>query len=462
MGDGELTILGGGPAGLALAFYAQRAGLPFALYERAAEPGGLCRTFRWDGHAYDAGAHRFHDSDAGVTADVQTLLGDALATVEAPSQILAGGRFIDFPPTPINWLLGQGVAEAGRVALDLWRARRHPRPERTFEDHALNRYGRRLGKPLLLDYSEKLWGLPAAQLAPEVATRRLSGLSLGALVVELLRPNRKRAHLDGSFLYPRDGYGAIAAAMTATLPPARLHLRHEITGLVCVRRRVRAIVLADGTERAVAGRLVSTLPLSLLVRFLGNALPPEVHRATARLRFRHVRIVYLRLGTSHVSRNATVYLPDPALCVSRVSEPKNRSAAMAPAGETGLVAEVPCSTGDPLHTLSDEALAARVVDELSASGLIRRDVVRGWRHHLLANAYPVYGLDWSATVEYVRAAVATIENVGLLGRGGLFWYSHLHDQMRLAKDWVASATAAQQVAAHAQIGGDAVPAAVGS
>lgn len=457
MGLKDVTILGGGPAGLALAWYAHRAGLPFALFERASEPGGLCRTFRWDTHRYDAGAHRFHERDADVTRDVRGLLGDGLATVEAPSQILTKGRFIDFPPTPLKWLLAQGLGEAGRVALDLWRARRHPRPERTFEDHALNRYGRRLGKPLLLDYSEKLWGLPAAQLAPEVATRRLSGLSLGTLVLEVLRPKRKSAHLDGSFLYPRNGYGAIAAAMTAALPPARLHLGCEITGLVHAGRRIEAIVLADGTERPVTGRLVSTLPLSLLVRFLGDALPPDVHRATARLRFRHVRIVYLRLAMPRVSTNATLYLPDPALCVSRVSEPKNRSAAMAPPNETGLVVEVPCSTGDALHALSDDDLAARVVTELDGTGLVRRDVVRGWRHHLLANAYPVYGLDWSATATYVRDAVATIENLELLGRGGLFWYSHLHDQMRLAKDFVTSATAAQHLATHPQVGGEAVP-----
>ena len=59
-----------------------------------------------------------------------------------------------------------------------------------------------------------------------------------------------------------------------------------------------------------------------------------------RLRFRHVRIVFLRLGVPRHSRNATIYLPDPRLAVSRISEPKNRSAAMAPAHETGLVAEV--------------------------------------------------------------------------------------------------------------------------
>jgi protoporphyrinogen oxidase len=54
----SLTILGGGPAGLGLAFYAHRAGLPFVLVEASPELGGMCRTFRCDDHLYDSGAHR--------------------------------------------------------------------------------------------------------------------------------------------------------------------------------------------------------------------------------------------------------------------------------------------------------------------------------------------------------------------------------------------------------------------
>src|SRR5260370_42357824 len=96
-----LTILGGGPAGLGVAFYASERRLPFALFERAAELGGMCRTFRAGGHLYDSGAHRLHDRDPEITADLRRLLGDALRTVTSPSQIYHRGRFIAVPPTPL-------------------------------------------------------------------------------------------------------------------------------------------------------------------------------------------------------------------------------------------------------------------------------------------------------------------------------------------------------------------------
>ncbi len=172
------------------------------------------------------------------------------------------------------------------------------------------------------------------------------------------------------------------------------------------------------------------------MRALDDALPAAAGRAAAQLRFRHVRLVYLRLRGARHSRHATIYLPDPRLAVSRVSEPKNRSAAMAPPHETGLLAEVPCSTGDELFGLDPEALAERVTAELADAGLLERGTVLAHETRTLFNAYPVYALGYAEHVGVIAEALGKIENLDVLGRGGRFWYSHLHDQMRLAKDYV--------------------------
>lgn len=462
--EAELTILGGGPAGLAVAYYAHRAGIRFVLFERSAELGGLCRTFRCGAHRYDAGAHRFHDRDREITRDVRGLMGEELVPVHAPSQIFESGRFIDFPPSPLGWVLGRGIGEAARVVADIVRARWRPRRERSFEDYAINRYGKRLAEPLLLRYSEKLWGVPASALAPDVATHRLSGLTLRSLLVELVLPRRRSRHLDGSFLYPRAGYGSIAGRIARELPRHSLRTEHEVAGLDCERDRIRSVRLTGRAPARISGRIVNTLPMSVLVRFLGDALPGHIHQAAAGLRFRHVRLVFLRLDLARCSRNATIYLPDPRLCVSRISEPKNRSAAMAPGHETSLVAEVPCSSGDPISALDDAALAGRVVAELAGIGLLDPRRVLECRHHLLPNAYPVYARGYAASVQPVRDALASVQNLDLLGRGGRFWYSHLHDQLRLAKDYVRSLDggvlrgerAAKHLEAHRQVGEEAV------
>jgi protoporphyrinogen oxidase len=271
-----------------------------------------------------------------------------------------------------------------------------------------------------------------------VATRRLAGLGLRSLLVELLLPRRRRGHLDGSFLYPRRGYGALATRLAARLPPGSVATAHEVAGFECDGGSIRAIRFAGRPAVAVRGPVVSTLPLTALVRCLGDALPAAARRAAARLRFRHIRLVFLRLGVPRHSRNATIYVPDPRLAVSRLSEPKNRSPAMAPEGETGLVVEVPCSTGDALYELDRDLLTARVVAELGGIGLLDPRTVVGSESRMLLNAYPVYSLDYAEHVEVIGEALAAIENLDVFGRGGLFWYSHLHDQLRCAKDYVGS------------------------
>jgi protoporphyrinogen oxidase len=216
-----LTILGGGPAGLGLAFYAHRADVSFVLFERSEELGGMCRTLRHGEHLYDCGAHRFHDRDPEITRDLVELMGEDLLTVDAPSRICDRGRFINFPPTPLNVLLSCRPGEAGRIGLELMRVRWRPRSCVSFKDFAVSQFGETLSRRLLLNYSEKLWGLPADELSPDIATRRLQGMTLHSLLLELIVPGREATHIDGQFLYPRRGYGQIIDRSSTVCRPRR-------------------------------------------------------------------------------------------------------------------------------------------------------------------------------------------------------------------------------------------------
>src|SRR5580658_458986 len=227
-----LTILGGGPAGFGAAFYAHRSGIPFQLFEKSPRLGGLCRTLRHGDHLYDCGAHRFHDRDAEITGDVRALMGDDLIEVNAPIKIYDRGRFIAFPPTPLNILFsGFNLRESGRIGIELIRSRSRGATGASFADFAISQFGETLARRLLLNYSEKLWGLPADQLSPDVATRRLQGMTLSSLFYEVLFPKKKTTHIDGSFLYPRNGYGQIVEALEASLPRESLRTGHDITRL---------------------------------------------------------------------------------------------------------------------------------------------------------------------------------------------------------------------------------------
>ncbi len=354
----DLVILGGGPAGLATAYYAQQQGVSCLLLEKEPSPGGLCRTVRFGDHRYDLGAHRFHDRNAEVTADVARLLHGRLREVVAPSKIYRWRRFIDFPPTPLNLLTSVPPSRALAMVWDLLRARIQRKPVQSFEDHAVNTFGRTLAKTLLIDYSQKLWGEPANRLSPSVATRRLAGMSVASLLLELFHGSKKTTHIDGHFLYPEEGYGAITDALCGYLGSGTVVADSAVTRVDHRDGRIRSVLYREEyQELGDHSIVVSTLPLSLLVRILHPPPEPEVLEAAKRLRFRHLRLIYLRLDQARFSQYSSIYIPDPEICVTRITEPKNRSPKMSPAHETGISVEVPCSDGDAIAKLPTEDLA---------------------------------------------------------------------------------------------------------
>ncbi len=434
MSDGPLIIIGAGPAGLAAGQRAAELGVPFRLLEASDRIGGGCTTFEHGAFRFDAGAHRLHDRAPPVTAALQDLLGDDLQPVTAPSGIRHRGRLIAFPPRPLDLLAGLGTRGALQAGADALSARLRPPLDRSFAGLAVRRYGRSVADRFLLGYSEKLWGLPADQLSPIIAGGRLKGLSLrGAIVEAVAGPRARPQHLEGRFLYPRKGIGAICEVLAADIGD---HIRTSarVVGVRHDGGRARQVVLAEG-EVLDASAIIATCPLPALVAGLDPPLPDPALASVDRLRFRSLVLVALFLDVADVTDNATIYFPDPTVPFTRIHEPKRRSAAMSPPGQTSLVAELPCFIDDATWQQEDDRLVARVLTDLVAVGLMKRSDVLEARVMRVPDAYPVLSLDHEAAVAAVTTAVGKLQNLALVGRPATFRYSHLHES--IAEGWAA-------------------------
>ena len=67
------------------------------------------------------------------------------------------GHFFDYPLEPLNALAGLGPLRATLIALSYLRSRLRPiRPEVSFEDWVVNRFGRRLYETFFKAYTEKV------------------------------------------------------------------------------------------------------------------------------------------------------------------------------------------------------------------------------------------------------------------------------------------------------------------
>ena len=431
MDRAHLAILGGGPAGLAVGYYARKLGLPFTIYEATDRVGGNCVTLHHGDFAFDSCAHRFHDQEPQETAELQTLLGAELQRIDVPSLIYSEGRFVDFPLSPLNLLRTVGPLTCLRAAGEVIRARMSHGPAPTdFEAFALRTYGRTLAERFLLGYSTKLWGVPCRELSPRVAGKRMKGLTLKTFLKEALFGSKaKTEHLDGAFYYPRTGIGAIPGAMAAACGAENIRLRAEITGIRCDSDRIAAVQV-NGREWADASFVVSTLPLNRFLRMMTPPAPEPLLAVADRLQYRNVILVAVLLNRPSVTHAATLYFPGPEFPFTRLYEPRNRSAAMAPENRTSLVIEMPCQANDPVWTAPDELLVERVCGPLLRSGLIRQEEVLDTTVFRMPMAYPVLRAGFEHLLEQITNYLGSFRNLALSGRSGRFAYSHVHDLMK--------------------------------
>ena len=433
----DVAILGGGPAGLGVHYYAHQKGLDSLLIEATSQLGGNCRTESFGDFRCDTGAHRLHDKDERTTALFQELLGSDLQSVSAPSQIFVEGRFTDFPLSPLNLWKTMGTFSFFRACIQvLENSVKRTSDVDDFESLAVGQYGRIVAERFLINYSEKLWGDSADNLSVEIAGSRLKGLDLKTFILEALRGKKKKVeHLDGTFYYPRYGIGMLFDALVEAVPTSSLLLESPVTE---IRHENFAIteVISNGQCVVRPELVVSTLPMTTLLRCLQPAPPAAVLEALSRIRFRDVLVLVFALSKPSVNANASMYFPDKKFRFTRVYEPRNRSQAMAPDGQTSLAVEVPCQN---LKDWTDEAVRDARVEvqrQLVEIGFFRETDVLNCHVMRLRNAYPILDNQYKEHTERAFEYVRQFRNLRITGRNGLVEYSHIHDHMKNARKLV--------------------------
>jgi protoporphyrinogen oxidase len=429
----ELTVLGGGPAGLATGLYGRRAGLDIRLLEANDTVGGNTRTLQLGPFRYDTGAHRFHDKNAEITTDLLQLLGDDLRRVDAPSQICWRGKRIDFPLAPYDLLRKLPLSLLARISREQFAIPRYSEDADHFEEMALDSYGKTLANLFLLNYTEKLWGTDASTLSPSVAGDRLEGLDLKTFLLEAFGGQKDKArHLDGSFYYPRHGYGQIAEATADALGREHIRTGTRITALHHAGDRLTHVTIND-EETIPAERIVSTLPLTRLIRLLTPAAPEQIQQIAGSMRFRHLRLAVLGLDTPRLTPNASLYFPSRDIPFTRLYEPKNRSPDMAPNDQTVVVLELPCHRDDAAWTQSADALRASAQTLLADQSLTDGADIVAFEDRTVPFAYPILEVGSEQKAERLRAYLDRFANLHLLGRSADFQYTHVHNLYARAK-----------------------------
>ncbi|MGH4024155.1 MAG: protoporphyrinogen/coproporphyrinogen oxidase [Pseudonocardiaceae bacterium] len=445
LASADLIVLGAGPAGLAAAWRAGRAGLSTIVLERAPAVGGMAASFEVAGQRVDHGSHRLHPAtSAPVMADLRTLLGEDLQCRVRNGRLRVAGRWVGFPLRPGELLGGLPAGMLARIATEAltapWRSGGEPA---SYCDVLRAGLGPTLYDALYAPYAVKLWGLPGTQIDPEQARRRVSADTPWKIAHRVLRQRfggERRGGQGRVFYYPRRGFGQIVDALAdaAVQGGAQLRLRAEVDEIHPAADGV--VVHTRAGETISGGHLFTTIPLPVLARITRPAPPPAATDAAGALRFRSMVLVYL----VHHGRPWTPfdahYLPGLDTPVSRISEPANyRESASDPADRTVLCCEIPCRLGDRWWTAGDGELAAMVAETLERTGL---PPVRGGEVgaemvvRRLRTVYPVYEIGYAEHLRGLDSWASSLPRVTTFGRLGLFVHDNTHHAIAMAYDAV--------------------------
>lgn len=435
-------ILGGGPAGLAIADALGEAGEGFVLIERDQVLGGLARTVDWAGHgAHDLGPHKIFTVDAALAKRVRRLLPeDAWLEREKKSRIYLGGRFLDYPPSPFSLA---GVFGLRRFIAMCWGygwamlagmlpGRRQPR---NFEEDIRGRLGSGLYEVLFQPIALKIWGDPA-ELDVKLSRGRIQTPSITEIISTVLGLRRRSAFEALNFSYPKGGLRRLWDAIEArSREHGRFVMGQAISAIEVADGRVVALELAgaDGAarERIKIGPgdfVASTLPLGLLPKLMGGGLSAATRSAiAASVQLNDLLLVFLKIESRRLSEDSWVFVPDPAIAFHRVSEQASFDPGMTPDGSI-LCCEIMNTAAGKMGDLSDEALVALAREGLARMGhdgisIVASKVVR------LPRSYPVYRPGYAEPLANALAELDSLANFRTLGRQGAFNYIGTLDAM---------------------------------
>ena len=433
------VVMGAGPGGLCAAYVLTKAGHPATVLEKAPFVGGLARTIRRQTEhgefKFDIGGHRWFTKNDELNGIFREVIGDELLWVNRISRIYFDGRYVNYPLKIGNALSAMSPLVATQAVLDYFRTRAaqriSPKPVTSMEDAYVDQFGPTLYRLFFQRYSEKVWGLPCAQMSGDWVSQRSQGMSLLTAVKDAVIPSRgKVVSLIDEFMYPKHGFGRFSELMAQSITTNGNTVRLG-AGVEKVERRgkqVTAVVASTehGTERIEAEQFISSIPLTRLAEIMDPPAPDDVIAAAKALTFRNIITVNIMLRRQQMTPDTWLYVHDRNIMFGRLHEPKNWSAAMVPSDEfTSVVAEYFCSFGDHIWNMTDEQLVEQTVKHLvdDLKFIARREVLGGFAVRA-PRAYPSYVLGYEKPLARVKEFIQSFENLQIIGRYGTFRYNN--------------------------------------
>jgi protoporphyrinogen oxidase len=499
-------IIGAGPAGLTAAYeFLHKTDIKPIVYEASNDIGGISKTVNYKGNRIDIGGHRFfsksdtvmdwwhnilpiektplsktftlkyqgqsREMTGGDGADPKKT-DDVMLVRSRLSRIFYGGKFYNYPVTlEASTVKNLGPTRMIKMGSSYVKARIKPIPENSLEDFYVNRFGRELYNTFFRDYTEKVWGVPCAEIAPDWGAQRVKGLSVTKAVThaakkqftrtktsDISQKNTETSLID-YFLYPKLGPGHMWETVTKIIKKkgGEVNKNKVITKIHAEKGRIVAVDVLDTktkkTEKVKGDYFLSTMPVKELIESFEGVKPPKnVKEVAEGLPYRDFITVGLLMNklkikneTDRKTKNNVVpdnwiYIQEPGVKVGRLQVFNNWSPYLVKdSKDVWIGMEYFVNEGDELWNMSNKEMSKFGIDELASINIIDKKDVLDSTVIRIKKTYPAYFGTYSR-FEEIRKFTDRFDNLFLIGRNGQHRYNNQDHSMLTAIEVIKNIT----------------------
>lgn len=403
-----IIILGAGITGLVSAYYLSKKYNVIVL-EKENFVGGTAASFKYKNFTLDYGPHKLYTELPGIMEEIKNVC--PLIKVKKKNSIYLNGNYYDFP-LKISQIMAKMPFVAISAGLDIIAKSLSKKPDDSYENFLINRFGKTLYNLSFKNYAYKIWNSDPKELDLELAKKRVAISNIFQLIKSVLFKDTKKISAE-YFYYPDNGMSQLFASLTKKIIKnnGKILLRQKIKEIKIKNNMVEYIRL-EKTRIKKPDYIISTIPLDSL----SEILCPKI-TISSKIKYQGLNIIYFILNKPKALNDCWIFFPEKKLIFQRVSEQKAFSPNTCPKDKTVIMVET-------TKKLTKKTIN-EIISQLEDINVLKKSEIEEFFVKSIKKAYPIYKKGFLKDLNMLIDKAESIDNLYLLGRQGLFNYNNM-------------------------------------
>lgn len=427
----KVTILGGGLAGISLAYELQKREEieKITIIEKEETLGGLCRSYDLNGVKYDAGPHIIFSKDQEVLELMKKLLEGNIHQTRRSNRIIHKGILVQYP---FENDLSKLPLKDKELAVNAFVHNPYENYEpKNMLQFFLKTFGEGITNLYLRPYNEKIWKFDPSFMNTKMVDR------IPKPPKEDILRSANGETVDGYlhqlyFNYPDEGatFSLIQSYLDKLTDKVSI-----ITGcnIKEIEKNDNEYVVKYNEEEIESDRIVSTIPICELVDLVKDE-DQNIQKVAKDLRYNSIMIITIQVSKDLAGDNFAFMVADKDVIFHRISKIDFLGEKYHKNNTVTYMAEITYREKDINDIKTDEEIVDSVVQGLKKinfideeTSIIDSDIIR------FKYAYVVYDLNHQQNMDVLRKHYNK-KNIYLHGRFGDFEYLNMDQVIRKSID----------------------------